>query len=391
MRRRRPDVYSDTLGVLMEDGERWHDVRSKVQQDLMRPKSALYYIDELQQVGQDFVTYLRNIRDPNDFTVKNTLLEAHRFAFEGITLVALDTRLGCLKVDIDPELSYVMDAVEKFLESFPQILTSLPTWKILPPRWNKVFRETEDHFQVLLDFGKAKIEAATEKIKEKQMTEQDADADISVLEKMILRNGKDSKVPIVMAIDMIFAGIDTTGNSLAYLLYNLAQNPDKQEKLRQECIQMGDTLDARKIEQMKYFKACMRESFRLTPTIPNMARLIKEDAVIAGYNIPRDTMVMWSKHMLSQDKEQFPDWEEFKPERWLGRDHGICPYAVRPFSKGPRMCIGKRFAELELQLVTHRLLKNFDIKWVTPEPLTLSQVLVNNPDQSMDFQFKDLN
>ena len=366
MRERRPDVYADTCGVVMEDDERWHDVRSKVQQDLMRLKSAMYYIDDLQEVGQDFVNYIRAIRNPEDFTVQDILLESHRWAFESITLVALDTRLGCLKVNLDPVLKDVFDRTERVLGSFPRVLTSLPTWKFLPPRTSKVFRETEDDFTIILDYAKAKVEAAAEKIKQKNMNEQDADKDdISVLEKMILRNGADSTVPLVMAIDMVFAGIDTTGNSLSFLLYHLAANPEKQDKLRQECIKMGDKLDPKKLEQMKYLKACQQESFRLTPTAPSIFRKINHDTTVAGYQIPKDTMVMWNFHIFAQDESQFPDWQEFKPERWLGRNHGICPYSVRQFSKGPRMCIGKRFAELELQLTTHRLLKNFEIKWAT--------------------------
>jgi cytochrome P450 len=45
---------------------------------------------------------------------------------------------------------------------------------------------------------------------------------------MILKNGPNSPIPYVMAFDMVIAGIDTTGNTLAFLLYNLAKNPDKQ-------------------------------------------------------------------------------------------------------------------------------------------------------------------
>jgi hypothetical protein len=30
------DIFSQTYGILMEDGEKWHEIRSKVQQDMMR-------------------------------------------------------------------------------------------------------------------------------------------------------------------------------------------------------------------------------------------------------------------------------------------------------------------------------------------------------------------
>ena len=181
-----------------------------------------------------------------------------------------------------------------------------------------------------------------------------------------------------------------TGNTLAMLLYHLATNPDKQELLRQECLNLGPHLEPKQLDKMKYFKACLRESFRLTPTFAGFARFTQEAGVLHGYEIPKDTMIFWFSAIFSENKAMFPNVDKFEPERWLDKDHPIDPYAVRQFSKGPRMCIGKRFAELELQLITHKLMHNFNIKYVGEGPLTVSQVLFNVPDQRLDFQFKDL-
>ena len=54
------------------------------------------------------------------------------------------------------------------------------------------------------------------------------------------------------------------------------------------------------------------------------------------------------------------------------------------------MCIGKRFAELELLIVMHKMMNNYELKWARKEPMTASQVLVMEPDQTLDFQFNDL-
>jgi hypothetical protein len=51
---------------------------------------------------------------------------------------------------------------------------------------------------------------------------------LSILEKFIVRNGPDSTVPFVMSNDMISAGIDNTASTIAFLLYNLAVNQEKQ-------------------------------------------------------------------------------------------------------------------------------------------------------------------
>ena len=110
--------------------------------------------------------------------------------------------------------------------------------------------------------------------------------------------------------------------------------------------------------------------------------------VLRGYLIPKDTMLCVSSLIF---KENFEDYEKFQPERWMdGKKKEICPYAVRPFGHGPRMCIGKRFAELELLIVVHKLVTNFQVNWVNEEPLTLSQAVVTMPDQKMNFQFMDI-
>lgn len=62
------------------------------------------------------------------------------------------------------------------------------------------------------------------------------------------------------------------------------------------------------------------------------------------------------------DEHQFPQGAKFLPERWLRenannaalRNSETSPFAYIPFGFGPRTCIGKRFAELEIQLLITR-------------------------------------
>ena len=259
-----------------------------------------------------------------------------------------------------------------------------PSWKLLPPRWNKAYRQAQDNLDILLEFGKEQVENAKQRMKSKKSDNLD---EMSVLQKMVKRNGQQSTYPLVMAIDLIFAGIDTTGNTLGFLMYNLATNPEKQEKLRKECQSLDKNLTVKDLNQLRYLKACIQETNRLTPTIAMNGRVIAEDMTLHGYHIPKGSMVMWNYFMNS---ETFPDHDKFIPERWIENKEEICPHAARQFSHGPRMCIGKRFAELEFLLVMHKMMNNFRLEWVNPERMTQSQVMVNVPDQSLDFKFNDI-
>jgi len=68
---------------------------------------------------------------------------------------------------------------------------------------------------------------------------------------------------------------------------------------------------------MRYFQACLRESFRLFPTAPTNTRLLPEDIVLDGYHVPANTFcgIIWD--IIHRDPRYFPDAEVYRPERWL--------------------------------------------------------------------------
>ena len=121
----------------------------------------------------------------------------------------------------------------------------------------------------------------------------------SVLEKLILSNDGELDIPVVMAIDGMMAGIDTTGNTVSFLLYHLAINPEAQERLykeiKKEIGQEGPVTEAG-LKRMKYLKACLQatilisaiaflitlnvncyaqESMRMLPTVSGLSRRTK--------------------------------------------------------------------------------------------------------------------
>jgi len=73
---------------------------------------------------------------------------------------------------------------------------------------------------------------------------------------------------------------------------------------------------------------------------------------------------MINSHALSSNEEYFDDSKQFKPERWLRENSTINPFAYVPFGIGKRMCIGRRLAELQLQLA---------MCWVQSPPVPLNQ------------------
>ena len=84
--------------------------------------------------------------------------------------------------------------------------------------------------------------------------------------------------------------------------------------------------------------------------------------------------------------------DKFIPERWTEHKETIHPMTARIFGHGPRMCLGKRLAELEIQLAVVKLLQNFRIEWADPDVSALEPRVgaVNSPNKKLQFRFVDL-
>ena len=75
-----------------------------------------------------------------------------------------------------------------------------------------------------------------------------------------------------LSVLSIYSEVLATGNTLGFLVYHLATNPEKQEKLRKECQSVGKKLNVKSLNELRYLKACIQETNRLTPTNAMFAR-----------------------------------------------------------------------------------------------------------------------
>lgn len=110
------------------------------------------------------------------------------------------------------------------------------------------------------------------------------------------------------------------------------------------------------------------------PVVIGNGRCMTKDSVIAGYQIPKGVQIVFQHYAISNSEKYFHEADKFMPERWLKnqgenqtkelidelktgvkcpRDEGqqFHPFASLPFGYGRRMCLGRRFAELEIQAV----------------------------------------
>ncbi|CAB4008525.1 probable cytochrome P450 301a1, mitochondrial [Paramuricea clavata] len=115
---------------------------------------------------------------------------------------------------------------------------------------------------------------------------------------------------------------------------------------------------------MPYVKAFMKEVFRIHPSPLGNVRVLAKPILLSGYHIPAGVLIILSAVATEsiQEKSYGPDFATFAPKRWLrSSTRSIHPFASLPFGFGPRMCIGKRFAEMEMAVFLIRLLQNYEV------------------------------
>ena len=389
----RKELYSESTGLLGNHGDKWHEIRTKVQQDMLRPKSAMFYINDIQEISSELGDLVQKNLDDNK-EVSDLLEYINRWSLESIIAIFLDMRINCLRDDLaeDSDAAKFVNGVKVITgDDGNELAGGIPIWKyVTTPAFKRFDRAALEVFKI----SKKYIDKTLAEMGE---IETKPDNELSVLQKLIKRCGPESQIPLVMSQDAIMAGVDTTGTTAAFFLLDLARNPDKQALLYQEIMDfLGDgikNITESKLNQMKYLKACLYESQRINPVAFGFSRRTQEDIVLEGYNVPKDVVIIYCLMLTMKDPKQFPDPDKFLPERWLRgcpSRHTAHPFATLIFSHGPRMCIGRRFAELECYILAIKILQRFKLEY-HHEHVAVATEFVNKPDRKIRLRFIERN
>ncbi len=162
------------------------------------------------------------------------------------------------------------------------------------------------------------------------------------------------------AMTLIFAGHETTAHALTWAWYLLAKNPDKAAKMREELTRV---IGVRRIEvddlpNLPYLEMVVKESLRLLPSVWAYAREPQRDIVIEGYEFKKGQPVTISHIAMGRNPKYYDKPMEFRPERWTREFERRLPRgAYTPFAGGPRVCLGKQFAMMEMRMILGTLLQ----------------------------------
>jgi cytochrome P450 len=158
-------------------------------------------------------------------------------------------------------------------------------------------------------------------------------------------------------VTMVVAGHETVASALTWTLMLLAEHPEAQRRLRDEARTAGYWTPLRLREQLPWTRAVIDESLRLFPPGWVLSRKAAEADSVGGQAVPAGTLAIISPWLLHRNARSWPDPREFRPKRFLDEPAMNARPDYLPFGLGPRLCIGRDFALVELTILLVELLR----------------------------------
>jgi cytochrome P450 len=161
------------------------------------------------------------------------------------------------------------------------------------------------------------------------------------------------------------AGYETTATTLSFCSYELALNPECQEKLYEEinsAIDSNGEISYEALATLPYLDSVISETLRLYPPIIKLEREPITDYKLGdtGITLFKGQIVEIPVYAIHHSEEYYPNPENFNPSRFMPQNRDqIIPYTYLPFGAGPRNCIGMRFALMETKLCLAQIVRRY--------------------------------
>lgn len=179
---------------------------------------------------------------------------------------------------------------------------------------------------------------------------------------------------IAESVTLVVAGADTSATAMAAIFFYLSRNPHAYARAAAEVRSTFNSVDeiqgGAKLQSCRYLRACIDEAMRMSPSVGQT--LSRETpaggAIVDGDFIPAGCDVGVPIYAIHHKEEVYPDPFDYNPDRWMvDRENAsqrvLDQYAAyNPFSIGPRACMGKGVALVEMMATFAVVLFRLDFK-----------------------------
>ncbi|KAI3450693.1 hypothetical protein Pfo_007358 [Paulownia fortunei] len=356
-------------GIFNVDGDLWRFQRKMACLELGSLSVRSYAFDVItSEIQSRLIPLLSSVADKENGTSNSLDLQDifRRFSFDSICRFSFGLDPGCLNLSLPiSEFALAFDLASK-LSAERAITTSPLVWKL--KRFFNLGSEKQ-----LKEAIKSIHELAEGVIRNKRNKGVSSHEDLL---SRFMRTIDDDVFLRDIVISFLLAGRDTVASGLTSFFWLLSKNPEVAESIREESDRvMGPEakklVNFAQLREMHYLQAAVHESMRLFPPVQFDSKFCEEDDVLAdGTFVARGTRVTYHPYAMGRMERIWgADCLEFKPERWL--QDGVFkqenPFKYPVFQAGPRVCLGKEMALVEMKTVALSLIRQFDIQVAMPD------------------------
>jgi len=193
---------------------------------------------------------------------------------------------------------------------------------------------------------------------------------------------------------LFVAGHETASNILSWIFYILSKHPETIQRIKSEFESLleGQVPTFGDLMKMEFLGQVIDECLRMYPPSWITSRIAKEDDEINGFFIPKGSRVIPFIYGLHHNKKLWENPDQFNPKRFSKearmKRHN---FAHMPFGAGPRMCIGRNFAMMEMKMIVIKLLKRYDFSLVPNQKIAMLPAVTLKPRYGIKLNFSKVN
>ncbi|BAB92258.1 putative cytochrome P450-dependent fatty acid hydroxylase [Oryza sativa Japonica Group] len=361
-------------GIFNSDGEQWLWQRKAASYEFNKRSLRNFVVDTVRfEIVKRLLPLLEQAGlDGRTLDLQDVL---ERFAFDNICLVAFGEDPACLTKErmAAPQSAEFMrafnDAQNAILARFNSPAKSL--WRV-----KKLFNmEPERRMREAL----ATIHGFAERIVRERRER--GEAGLARGDDFLSRfaaSGEHSDESLRDVVtNFVLAGRDTTSSALTWFFWIVSGRPDVEDRVVREIRAVrassgstDATFSFDELREKHYLHAAITESMRLYPPVAIDTHSCKEDDFLPdGTFVGKGWLVMYSAYAMGRMEGIWgADCEEYRPERWLDEAGAFRPestFKYPVFNAGPRICIGKEMAYIQMKSIVACVLEKFSLRYAS--------------------------
>ncbi|KAL2320607.1 hypothetical protein Fmac_029576 [Flemingia macrophylla] len=296
-----------------------------------------------------------------------------RFAFDNVCKVAFNVDPACLGGDGTAGAEFMRAFEDAAALSSGRFMSAFPlVWKAKKLLNVGTERRLRESISTVHQFADAIIRSRLKSKEEEEEEEEEGEEETNDLLSRFMRS--ESHTPEFLrdvVISFILAGRDTTSSALSWFFWIVSSKGEVRRRIEKEIetvrVGLGDgAFGYEELKEMHYLQAAITETMRLYPPVAvDTKACLNDDVLPDGTRIGKGWFISYHTYAMGRLESVWgKDCGDFKPDRWLqnGVFRGESPFRFPVFHAGPRMCLGKDMAYIQMKSIAASVMDRFQIE-----------------------------